>query len=308
MRATFAAIAVIIRPRQWLKNLALILPALFSGHIFSSQVWEKLGVGIIVFCLLSASNYIVNDILDATVDRKHPYKKFRPLARKQLPEDLAWFVAFVFLILGLLLSFILPQPFALISFSYVLLHYLSYFLLRYHSVVDVVSIALGYVLRIWAGEAAGGYHISVWLFLAVLSLSLLLAIGKRRAELTLFTLHHKLISPESPRHFPYSEKLLDAYVAVFANATFLTYAYFTFLASPVFEGVLLKGNNDVFLGRKWLMLTLPFVIYGIMRYLQLVYEKQTRPLDQVLTSDRPLVVTGALWLVTVLLAVYGIGR
>lgn len=308
MRATLGAIAVIIRPRQWIKNLALVFPILFSGHLFNSDVLQRVALAMIIFCLLSSSNYIINDILDSNQDRKHPYKKFRPLPQKQLPEKLAWAVAIILLIIGLGLSTSLPGIFALTAVSYVLLHYLSYFFLRYHAVVDVVAIALGYVLRIWAGEAASGYHISVWLFLAVLSLSLLLATGKRRAELTLFTRSGKLTPSGSERNFPYSEKLLDAYVAVFANASFLTYAYFTFLASPVFEGLLLRGTSEGFLGRKWLMSTLPFVIYGIMRYLQLVYEKHTRPLDQVLTSDRPLALTGILWLATALIAVYGIGR
>lgn len=299
MRQTIEAIAVIIRPRQWIKNLALAFPILFSGHLFDNQALQRVALAVIIFCFLSSSNYIINDILDASADRKHPYKKFRPLPQKQLPQKLAWASALILLVIGLGLSTSLPPFFALTAISYVLLHYLSYFFLRYFAVVDVVAIALGYVLRIWAGEAASGFHISVWLFLAVLSLSLLLATGKRRAELTLFTNQGKLSSSGSDRYFPYSEKLLDAYVAVFANASFLTYAYFTFLASPVFEGPF---------GRKWLMVTLPFVIYGIMRYLQLVYEKQTRPLDQVLTNDHPLALTGALWLATALIAVYGIGR
>ena len=173
------------RPRQWLKNLALFATILFTGHMFEYAPLVQSIIAFVVFCLLASSNYIFNDILDVKRDRKHPFKKFRPIASGKVPLSIAWITSFVLLVVGLGLSltvgrnlFFMAALFSILEYSYSL-----YF--KHISVIDILTITSAYFLRVYAGEAATGYHISIWLALAVLSLALFLAIGKRRAELTL---------------------------------------------------------------------------------------------------------------------------
>ena len=147
----------------------------------------------------------------------------------------------------------------------------------------------------YAGEAATGSHISIWLALAALSLALFLAIGKRRAELTLIQSYQGVLPKDTRASLShYSEKLLDAYTSMFATSTFISYTYYTFLARPINEGLFFKNYNDFIIDfpeRKWMMVTIPFVLYGIMRYMQLIYHGKGESPEQVLTTDFPLLST-----------------
>lgn len=299
-------IIVACRPRQWLKNLALFAPVVFAGELFAWEAFWRTSVAALVFCLISSSNYLVNDLLDAAEDRKHPFKKYRPIARRTVPEKLAIMLAVLLAGAGLGIGIMLGKAFLLVALAFLVLHLCLYFIFRRISVVDVLAIATGYALRVAAGEAASGYHISIWLVLSVLSLSLLLAIGKRRAELTLIQTHGDQF-PRDERDFLYSEKLLDAYVAVFANATFLTYAYFSFLVVPQ-PGVGMLGSSvPEWLDRKWMMVTVPFVLYGIMRYIQLIYTLREGTLEKVIMKDTPLLAAVAGWMACVVVVLYGVG-
>jgi hypothetical protein len=174
-----------------------------------------------------------------------------------------------------------------------------------------MTITAGYFIRVYAGEAATGYHISIWLALAALSLALFLAVGKRRAELTLIQ-GYKGVVPKDTREAlsRYSERLLDTYTAMFANSTFITYSFYTFLERPVHEGFFFRGYTNFafdFMGRKWLMISIPFVLFGIMRYMQLIYEGQGESPEKILTSDPPLLITVILWVLSVFVVIYGIG-
>jgi decaprenyl-phosphate phosphoribosyltransferase len=298
------------RPRQWLKNFLLFVPIVFGGQIFNFWSFASVTVGFIVFCLLSSSNYILNDVIDVEHDRSHPYKRNRPVARRDIPENQALIVAIVFLVLGLVISLFLNFSFFLSACVFVLLHWLLYFVFRTIAVVDVLSIASGYVLRIFAGESAADLHISIWLFLSVLSFSLLLAIGKRRVELSLLQSNRKKNNiNQKEALFQYSDKLLDAYIAVFANATFLTYAYFTFLTTPDTIGMFFRSSEQLLsvVGRKWMMLTVPPALYSVMRYLQLVYSVKTGMMEKIVTSDKPLIFAIMIWAVIAFVVVYGIG-
>jgi decaprenyl-phosphate phosphoribosyltransferase len=305
------AILKTARPRQWLKNIALFTAILFAGNLFKPQYFSATALGFIAFCLLASSNYIVNDVLDAPSDRKHPFKKFRPIASGMLSIQLAIAVSVIFVTMGLSISFILGQPFFVLSILFVLLQYAYSLLLKKISLIDILTITTGYIIRVYAGEAITGLHISVWLTLAALSLSLFLAIGKRRAELTLIQ-GYKGVFPRDTRETlsHYSEKLLDTYTAMFANSTFITYAFYTFLERPVTEGFIFRGYSELTLditGRKWMMITIPFVLYGIMRYMQLIYEGKGESPEKVLTSDLPLLTTVVLWVGSVFLVIFGIG-
>ena len=308
MKSILLGIILSARPRHWIKNLAIFAPIFFAGRFF--EPWELFvtSIGFIAFCLLSSSHYIFNDLLDAPVDRLHPYKKYRPIASGFLPAYVGLAAMVILGTVGFTLSFILGMRFFTIAALFIALHVAGSAYLRRFAVVDILTIASGYILRVYAGVAAAHQEISIWLTLALLSLALFFAIGKRCAEFVLTGRQRKQFQKEVITH--YSEKLLNTYVAMFGTATFITYAYYTFLATFSSGGFLIKSNSAVatFIDRKWMMATIPFVLYGIMRYLQLVFEAKTGTLEKILTSDRPLMITGILWAGTVFLVVYGIGR
>ncbi len=310
MAGILVAIIKTARPRQWLKNLALFTTILITGHIFEGRAFTSTILGFIAFCLLSSSNYIFNDVMDVNRDRKHPFKKFRPVPSGALPMPIALGVSILFVILGLLIGYQLGSVFFLLSVLFIVLEYTYTLFFKHITVIDILAITAAYFLRVYAGEAATGYHISVWLALAALSLALFLAIGKRRAELTLIQGYKGTATETRASLSHYSERLLDTYTAMFANSTFITYAFYTFLERPIQQGFFFRGYTDFapeLPGRKWMMITIPFVLYGIMRYMMLIYEGKGESPEKVLTSDMPLLTTVILWSVSVFLVIYGIG-
>lgn len=284
------------RPRQWLKNLSIYAGLVFSGWLFvPDKFWTVTAAGLI-FSLLTGAVYIFNDLVDLRSDQKHPFKKKRPLASGKLPIELALFVSiagfFVSLSLGWLLSFFL----FLAMMIYLILQIVYSSFLKNQPILDVMAIALGFMVRVYAGAMIIGAHINVWLLLCIISFALFLAIGKRRSELTL------LQGQNSSRKVlgRYPEKLLDIYTAMFANTTWVTYALFTFMFPNFsFSGRVLTLLADLprtFRSEKWLMLTIPVVIYGVMRYLHLVYEKnEGESPAKILTGDRAIMTTVLVW-------------
>ncbi|MBI3559827.1 UbiA prenyltransferase family protein, partial [Candidatus Gottesmanbacteria bacterium] len=246
-----------VRPRQWLKNFALFTTILFTGQLFNGDLLWRTFIAFTVFCLLSSSNYIFNDILDAPKDRRHPFKRFRPIARGTLPMGYAKLLSASLGIIGVWLASTLGSLFFVFALVFLAVQYAYSLVLKHITVVDILTITVAYILRVYAGEAATGYHISIWLALAALSLALFLAIGKRRAELTLIQSYEGVLPKDTRTSLShYSEKLLDTYTAMFANSTFLTYAFFTFLARPINGGFFFRNYTDFFAdlpGRKWMM-------------------------------------------------------
>ncbi|MDO8452033.1 MAG: UbiA prenyltransferase family protein [bacterium] len=294
-----------------MKNLAVFTTILFTGQFFEPQLFQKTLWAFVAFCLLSSSNYIVNDILDAPKDRKHPFKKFRPVASGKLPIPIALVSSILCAIVGLFVSLTLGKPFFILAGGFLILQYLYSIFLKQVSVIDILVITTAYFLRVYAGEAATGYHISIWLALAALSLALFLAIGKRRSELTLIQSYRGVVPQDTRASLShYSEKLLDTYTAMFANSTFITYAFYTFLERPVNQGFFFRNYAEFVQelpGRKWVMATIPFVLFGIMRYMQLIYEGKGESPEKILTSDLSLLTTVVLWVITVFIVIYGIG-
>jgi len=296
------------RPRQWLKNLALFTGLVFSGWLFVAEKFWTVTGAFIIFSLLTGSVYIFNDIIDLESDRKHPFKKKRPIASGKLPIEIALFVSlagfFMALTLGWSLSFFL----FLSMLAYLVLQIVYTVWLKHKPIIDVMVIALGFMIRVYAGAMIIGAHINVWLLLCIISFSLFLAIGKRRSELTLLqgqTGSRKVLGR-------YPEKLLDVYTSMFANTTWVTYALFTFMFPAFsFSGralTLLADLPRTFRSEKWLMLTIPVVIYGVMRYLHLIYEKnQGESPAKILTSDKPMLTTVMIWGVMVIGILYGLG-
>ena len=310
LKTTFNIIRL-LRPRQWIKNLAIFAAIIFSGEFFNLPVLSKVIIGFFVLCGLSSATYIVNDIFDIKSDRLHPFKKFRPLAHEDVPVNIAIFLAVVLTIGSLYLGLRYVTPtFFIIILIYLLLQFFYSLFLKTVAVADILTIAAGYILRIYAGEFASGFHISVWLLLTAISLSLFLAVGKRKSELTLVS-QVKDVNIASIRKSlsHYSERLLDVYASIFATSTFLSYSLFTFLENPkgfkLGINILLPDFLPAFFYRKWLMITIAPVVYGLMRYLQDIYEKhEGESPEKVLLSDIPLLTTVILWILLVIGIIY----
>lgn len=307
----FWALFRTVRPRQWLKNLSLYAALVFSGFLFFPGYFGQVTIAVIVFTLLTSGVYLLNDLLDLEADRKHPFKKKRPLPSGALPVPLAIFAMIACFVGGLSWAYGLGFFFFLICLTYVVLSGVLYtFWLKKIAIIDVLIIAMGYILRVYAGAVVVELHMDVWFLLTVVSASLFLAVGKRRSEMTLLSGSGQAQTRSTLKHYP--EALLNIYTAMFSTTTWLTYALFSF-NHPRFttHGRLLTFMSDLprtFLSEKWMMATVPFVIYGIMRYLQLVYERnEGESPERVLLSDKPLITTVTVWGLLVIGIIYVVG-
>ncbi|HOC07461.1 MAG TPA: UbiA prenyltransferase family protein [Candidatus Woesebacteria bacterium] len=304
------------RPKQWLKNFALYAALVFSGFFFykpedGPSYFYLVSYAFIIFCLLTSSTYILNDLFDIEADRKHPFKKNRPLASGKLSIPTAIFAIAFCLALVFWLSLPLTLVFKLLIFAYLILQILYSLYFKQIAILDIISIAAGFLIRVYAGAVVVNLHMSVWFLLTVISMSLFLAVGKRQSERILMT-EHKLSFVRKSLN-TYSARLLDQYTSIFATSTWLTYALFAFQSSPgdglnlLYERFpnLVINLPRTLQSQKLLMLTLPLVIFGIMRYLQLVYEENRgeAPAD-VLLKDKTLLVTVFLWFISVMFVFY----
>ena len=286
------------RPRQWIKNLSLYAALVFSGFLFYNfpAYFFQVSKAFLLFCLLSSCVYIVNDVIDVAQDRLHPFKKMRPIASGKLPIPIALFAAVVGFVTVIFFSLTFSPFFLLLALSYATLHMLYSVKLKHIPILDVLAIATGFVIRVYAGAVVVNLHMSVWFLLTVISASLFLAVGKRQSERTL--MQGKVETRKILEH--YSQRLLDIYTGMFANTTWLTYALYAFQQDDFIPaGRLLRIFTllpKTFITQKWMMITVPIVIYGVMRYLQLVYEqnKGESP-DKILLEDKPLLTAVALW-------------
>ena len=303
----------LLRPRQWIKNFALFTALVLGGQLFELGGFTQVFLGFISFCLLTSSTYIVNDILDVKKDKLHPFKKARPIASDKISVHEGIIVFIVILSLSLFIAREVGNGFFLIALLYLVLQMLYSFVFKSIEIFDIFFIAAGYILRVLAGEVITGYHLSVWLLLTTISLSMFLAIGKRRSELTLLKNYTGVRATEIRQSLShYSEQLLAAFIIIFATSTFIFYSLFTFLENP--QGVRLSLDiflPDVlpyYLQRKWLMVTIIPVVYGLMRYLQDIYEKQEgESPDRVLLSDKSLLSAVIIWGLLVVFIIYFIG-
>lgn len=302
----FWALLRAVRPRQWIKNFAVFAGVLFSGQLDNTPILFEAFKAFLLFCAATSSIYLLNDVFDIERDRQHPFKKYRPIASGLIPIPLAITIALALIVIILPLSFKLSASFFLAVLSYLILQIFYSAYLKSVILIDVIAIAAGFVLRIYAGVWAIDAHLNVWFLLTVISFALFLAIGKRRSELTLLQAqasHHR----ETLLHYP--ESLLDIMTSMFANSTWLAYAIFTFNQPPIYaRATLIKVFNSFslnFTEAKYLMATIPVVIYGVMRYLYIIYEKKEgESPERVLLTDRPLLAAVLLWLVMVIVIIY----
>lgn len=296
------------RPRQWIKNLALYAALVFSGFFFYQfpDYFLTVTKAFFLFCILTSSVYIVNDIIDLPQDQKHPFKKNRPIASGKLPIPIALFAAIAGFATVLFLSLTFSPYFFMMSVVYTALQLFYSVYLKHIPILDVMSIATSFVIRVYAGAVVVNLHLSVWFLLTVISAALFLAVGKRQSERTLMQGNHG-DTRKTLEH--YSQRLLDIYTAMFANSTWLTYALYAFQHdSSATEVRLLRLFTflpSTFTTQKWLMLTVPLTIYGVMRYLQLVYEQNRgESPDKVLLEDKPLLAAVVLWGILVMVILY----
>lgn len=306
------------RPRQWIKNVAIYAALVFSGFFFyvppnGQPYFYTVTFAFLIFCLLTSAVYFINDIIDVEADRNHPFKKKRPIASGALPIPVAIVTAATLLGMVFLLSFYLSTFFKFLLFAYLVLQILYATNTKHIPILDVVSIATGFLIRIYVGAVVVNLHMSVWFLLTVVSASLFLAVGKRQSERTLLEGKEygtgKELGDTRRSLKRYSQRLLDQYTGMFANATWLTYALFTFQSEVVRPDERLVGLYTILprtlQSQKLLMLTLPFVIFGVMRYLQLVYEKnEGESPERVLLNDKPLLATGFLFGLSVMVVIY----
>ena len=303
----------LLRPRQWIKNFAIFAAVTFSGDLFEWEIFQKVFFGFVIFCFLSSASYIVNDLFDIKKDRLHPFKRFRPLANKDLTRTYALLIATLLIIASFVLGLFVNPAFFILGVIYLTVQFFYSTILKPIAVIDILVIALGYILRVYAGELAGGVHISVWLLLTTISLSLFLAVGKRRSELTLVSQSKSVNIVDIRKTLShYSERLLDVYASIFATSTFVSYTLFTFLENPrgfnLGLSIFLPDFLPAFFQRKWLMITIVPVVYGLMRYLQDIYEKhEGESPERVLTSDKPLLIAVLIWGLLVISVIYLIG-
>lgn len=261
------------------------------------------------FCAISSGAYFINDIVDAPKDRQHPIKKNRPIASGKVSETLAWVIAFL-LILGAIgySAFYIGTFFSLSIMIYILIQISYSYYFRNVIIMDSLVVATGFVIRVFAGGFASNTSISSWLALTTIGISLLLAFGKRRSEKTLVSKFLGSVEKTKTRRTlrQYPDNLLDSMISMAATYTIITYSLFTFQISPQYAGgALALLLPSILKSPKWMMLTIPFVIYGVARYLYVIYEKQEgESPERVLLSDKPLLYAVTLWGLVVFLIIY----
>lgn len=280
-----------VRPRQWSKNLILFAGLIFSKSLMDFHLALTALLAFLLFCLASGAIYLLNDVIDIEQDRAHPNKRLRAIASGQVNTGLAVGAAIILGLLSLGLGLYLDRGFGYVLAAYLALMVLYSVWLKRVVILDVLAIALGFVLRAVAGGVVVHVEVSSWLLVCTVLLALFLGLGKRRHELVLMedsAGEHRQILKD------YSPYLLDQMIAVVTASTVVAYALYTMSSETVTK-----------FGTRNLEFTIPFVLYGIFRYLYLIHQKKVggSP-ERVLLSDRPLLLDIALWAITVGVILY----
>lgn len=299
-------LAISARPKQWLKNAAIFAALIFSGQLFEPLAFSRTLIATLIFSLLVSAVYFLNDIIDIPRDKLHPIKRQRPITKGDVPVPLALFFSITGVLVSLYLAAWFSSFFFFTCLLYFLLQIIYTFWLKNYTIFDVLAIAGSFILRVYAGAFVINAHLSVWFLLCVISLALFLSVGKRRAELN-------ILAEQASQHRRtlalYSKELLDQYLSIFASSTWLAWSLFTFFQPPpvvrqlrflTYFPLTLAGIN------KWLMITIPVVIYGIMRYLRIIQTgARAESPEKVLLSDKPLLASVILWGLLTVGIIYG---
>ena len=285
-----SALIKTMRPRQWTKNGFVFFGLIFDKQLFMPEPFLRTVAGFFLFCLVSSAVYLFNDVADVEADRNHPEKKYRPIASGRLPLRVALAVGLLLAGVAIPLGYLLSPVFALILTVYLAINMLYSRWLKHVSILDVLIISSGFVLRVAAGVALITVErFSPWLYMITILFSLYIGLGKRRAEMNLLadgaSSHRKVFEG-------YTIPLLDQYITIVSGMTIVAYSLYTFSAPNLPE------NHAM-------MLTIPFVVYGIFRYLQLIHSGNAAGSpDEVALKDRPLQFTVFLWGLAVIAIFY----
>ncbi|OGM20747.1 hypothetical protein A2714_03640 [Candidatus Woesebacteria bacterium RIFCSPHIGHO2_01_FULL_38_9] len=293
----------IARPIHWVKNLSVFAALIFAGGLFDKLLFGKALLAFFSFSLAASATYIFNDIADAERDRAHPIKKSRPIAAGKLPLFVALIAMGAFIFTSLSVASRLNNLFLLSVSAYLSLQALYSLGLKNIPIIDILIIATGFILRVYGGAFVVDAHLSVWFLLCVISVALFLASGKRRAELG--------IIPEGKTRVSltrYHRELLNSYVTMFANASWMSWALFTFFESPTPATrvwLFLAEISRTTTISKLLMVTIPLVIFGIMRYEALIFENKSEAPEKLFLTDKALVGSLLLWTGIIIWVLYG---
>lgn len=293
------------RPAHWVKNLALFAALIFSGNLLSTPHFITASIAFVSFGLTTSATYIFNDILDAKRDRLHPIKKYRPIAAGKLPISTAYVLSATLAAASLYISSQLNFLFFLATASYLTIQVLYSLGLKNLSIIDILLIASGFVIRVYAGAFVIDAHLSVWFLLCVVSVALFLASGKRRAELGVVS--KVKVGSTRKSLTRYSKSLLDSYVTMFGNAAWMSWALFTFFESPPVDlsvWLFLAEISRTTTISKLMMATIPLVIFGIMRYESLIFEDRSETPEKLLLTDIPLISALAIWTTSIIGILY----
>ncbi|KAA8754373.1 decaprenyl-phosphate phosphoribosyltransferase [Paenibacillus sp. UASWS1643] len=279
--STVSGLFRLLRPKQWTKNLLLFAALLFSFEEIRAETILATLLGFILFSLVAGCVYILNDFVDRDRDRQHPVKKYRPMASGQVNPSHALLFGIILLILSVGTAFMMNPLFGVLCIVYFMLNVSYSFVLKHLVILDMMTIAAGFVLRAIAGGVLIHVPFTPWFLICTMLLSLFLAIGKRRNELTLLEgntgSHRKVLDN-------YSITLLDQFNTIVTTATIISYSLFTFTSDRTIH----------------LMWTIPLVIYGMFRYLYLIHMKnQGGSPDRVLFEDKPILITVMLYVISV---------
>jgi len=284
MKIPFKDFIYLLRPPQWVKNLLIFAPPLFGSLLFTHvDVFLKMVQAFFAFSFASSTGYIINDLYDIEADRLHPKKKNRPIASGRVSTPQAVLLIFLTLLVSIGLSLRFGKDFVLIISLYLILDVVYSFYLQHILIIDAFCIALGFVLRIEAGGVASRIELSIWLLLVTFLLSLLLAFGKRRFELTSFdnsVSYRKVLSK-------YTVNFLDATLGIFSTTAIVTYSIYV-----------------VDRGLKGLIITVPFVCYGVLRYMYLVQTNSNGDPTDALLKDKGLFICVFLWIVVTAIIIH----
>jgi 4-hydroxybenzoate polyprenyltransferase len=298
------ALVKVARPIHWIKNLSLFAALFLSGIMFEKGLFTLTLQAFVAFCLASSATYIFNDLLDVKRDLLHPRKRFRPIASGALPIKLAIIEAIVLAGGALIVGASVNSLLLFIIIIYMTFQFFYSLGLKNIAIVDIVIIASGFVMRVYAGAFVVNAHLSVWFLLCVISVALFLASGKRRAELNLVGEDNPVTRKSLGN---YRKELLNSYVTMFASASWMSWSLFTFFESPKatlpFWLVLAEVSRTTTID-KLMMLTIPVTIFGIMRYESLIFENRSETPERLLLTDKSLIISVVLWVALVYWVLY----
>ncbi len=274
-----------MRPRQWYKNLVIFVGIVFSFNLLNLNLWIDAIGAFAVFCAISGSIYVLNDIIDIEKDKTHPKKCMRPIASGKLNKSYALIFAIIFIGLALFVAYLINLWFLVSTIAFFLLILIYSVFLKHFIIVDIIIISTGFVIRAIAGCFAVGVLVSPWLIICAFLLALFLAIGKRRHELVLLRgdagNHRKILDG-------YSTEMLDQMINITTSALIMSYSLYTF-----------------FTGKIFIMLTIPFAFYGLFRYIYLVHKENFGGEPEMLFRDRGMLFTMILWVILIIVILYG---